>query len=259
MKTHVFPSILLSRPPTKLGSVVVGAQERNRDLNLDMWSGWSRETIGWLAPLVETTWLVILTLIGWIVWTAIWSKLATLKVDSISMLEHWYNAIYDWEIHHVQNGILSLRLQNQIGKNPFLVDLNNWAHHRWFMQWYMPNNALGLYPLEGMYQALTSLWWLNCGSIMPDLCQWWLEGEFHCRMQVSAVMVWTRGLYPLIMPCPAHNFKFSLFWWHMTNLCTPFWVSHPQYVDWSLFSFSYQLHVDPVHLNELNWYSHDKF
>ena len=45
----------------------------------------------------------------------------------------------------------------------------------------------------------------------------------------------TRGLYPLIMPCHAHNFIFSLFWCQITNFCISLWISHTQYVTWSWF------------------------
>ena len=65
-------------------------------------------------------------------------------------------------------------------------------------------------------------------------------------------------LYPLIMPSPAHNFKVSLFWCHLTNLFISLWISYTQYVTWSLFLFIYLLQVDSISLNALNWFFHDK-
>ena len=83
----------------------------------------------------------------------------------------------------------------------------------WFMPWYMHNNGK---KLEGHRPEGVTHWWacirhkppyggLNCCSIMPDWCN---RGEIHCKLPMSAVMAYIRGLYPLKEPCPAPSFKF---------------------------------------------------
>ena len=78
-------------------------------------------------------------------------------------------------------------------------------------------------------------------------------------MQASAVVAWTGGLYPLIKPCPAPNFTFSLFWCHITNICTSLLISHTECVTSSVFPFIFQLQDDTNHLIAVNWYFYDKF
>ena len=76
---------------------------------------------------------------------------------------------------------------------------------------------------------------LNCGSIMPNLFQWWFEWEHTFRMQVSQWWHGQVGSISLIILSPAHIFKVLLFWWHITNLFISLWISYTQYVAWFFF------------------------
>ena len=53
--------------------------------------------------------------------------------------------------------------------------------------------------------------------------------------------------------------KCSLSWWHIRNISISLWSYHTQYGAWLLFPSSYQLQIDSIHLNALNWYFHEKF
>ena len=84
------------------------------------------------------------------------------------------------------------------------IEPTNWG---WFMPAYKCNNGESLRAAGS--RALSSIGHISginhplVGSAVVRYCQIWFKRKTHCRMQMSAVMAWTRGSICDLMPAHA--------------------------------------------------------